>query len=244
MRLYQITKYLVGGYVRDQLLGVRSKDMDYTVVVDGAADLDEAWEAMKSWLIESGYKIFLETKAFMTIRAQFPLGTGPKGQTADFVLARAEGPYSDSRHPDWVNIGSLEDDLARRDLTINALAQSDSGEIIDLFNGLDDLKTRTLRAVGNPRDRLVEDPLRAFRAFRFAVTKGFTIHHTLTSAIKSQEVMDGLESVSTDRIRDELHRMFAYDTVGSVLLFVNHFPQYLPVLKQRGIWLEPTTQKA
>jgi tRNA nucleotidyltransferase/poly(A) polymerase len=242
MTTYKITKYLVGGAVRDKLLGRTTKDYDYTIVVDGASTVEEAWDAMRSWMIELGFTIFLEKPEYMVIRAKFPKGDPLAGETADFVLARKEGPYSDNRHPDWVEVGTLGDDLRRRDFTINALAQDDSGEIIDLFQGQQHLEYGVLVAVGTAMDRLREDPLRAFRAIRFAVTKGMRIEHDLALAMRHADVLKGLKTTSTERIREEMTKAFAFSTLDTLeMLF--EFPDYLDIMTERGIWLKPVVEK-
>jgi tRNA nucleotidyltransferase/poly(A) polymerase len=236
-----IQKYLVGGAVRDALIGKPTKDYDYTVVVPDAPTVEWAWTGMRDHLIEEGYEIFLETPEYFTIRARFPKNHPNRKITADFVLARKEGPYTDGRRPDWVAVGDLYDDLARRDFTVNALAQDETGRIIDVVGGKADLANRRLRAVGDPLERLKEDALRAFRAIRFAITKGFNIDRELMYAMKTLSVMDALEqNISAERIKDELHRCFAYDTVESLLFIYNNFPMYLGIIERKGIWLEPT----
>ncbi len=99
--------YLVGGSIRDQLLGLKSKDLDYAVEAG-------SYEEMRDYIKENG-KIFLETPEYLTIRAHLK-----NGEPADFVLCRKDGEYSDGRRPDKVTPGTLYDDLARRDFTVNA----------------------------------------------------------------------------------------------------------------------------
>lgn len=247
-----IQMYLVGGAVRDHYLGVKTKDMDYTVTVNPELGLtvDEAYAFMRDYLDETGFKIFLETPQYQTIRAQFPVDDSlpydsRKGLTADFVLARKEGPYSDGRRPDWVTVGTLEDDLARRDFTVNSLAFDSDMNLIDPHGGLEDLKEKRLRAVGDPVARLEEDALRAFRAIRFAITKGFWIDPDLHYAMKTLKVLDALEdNISADRIKDELHRCFVHDSVGTLIFLAHKFPEYLSIMKRKGIWLEPSLRKA
>src|SRR6478735_3634586 len=121
-----IQMYLVGGAVRDGLIGKPTKDYDYTVVVDSkfGFSADDAYVFMLDELQARGFKIFLDTPEYFTVRAQFPKGDERRArQTADFVLARKDGPYSDGRRPDWVKVGTLEDDIFRRDFTVNALAE-------------------------------------------------------------------------------------------------------------------------
>lgn len=231
--------YLVGGAVRDGLLGVRTKDYDYSVVVEGATSVEEAYAAMYADLEERGFTIYADYPEFTRIAARFPKGHKYENISADFVLARKEGPYTDHRHPDWVAIGTLEDDLARRDFTVNALAQDvDTGEVIDLFGGQEDLKHRYLRAVGDPRQRIMEDPLRAFRALRFSVVKGFEISLDLQYVIRLESTLDLMDSVSTERIREEVHKMFVADTFKSVKALYHDFPDYGRIMEDRGLWLK------
>jgi len=238
-----IKTYLVGGAVRDELLGLRSKDLDYVVVVEDAPTVEWAWTGMRDYLIDQGFKIFLETPEYFTIRARFPKGHVNEKIVGDFVLARKDGPYTDGRRPDWVEAGTLEDDLRRRDFTVNALAKAEDGSIIDLFGGQADLADRRLHAVGDPRERLTEDALRAFRAVRFAITKGFHIDDELSNAMRTLRVLDALEqNIAAERIKDELHRCFAFDTVMTISFLTRHFPAYLPIMQAKGIWLRPTME--
>lgn len=238
--------YLVGGAVRDRLLGLPTKDYDYSVVVNPELGLtiEEAYEFMADHLRDLGFSIFLETPQYLTIRAKFPKGHEHEKITADFVLARKDGPYSDGRRPDWVEPGSLEDDLRRRDFTVNALAEDENGQIIDLFGGQRDLFSKLLKAVGDPKERLLEDPLRVFRAVRFAVTKGFHLDRELRRAMRTVGILDKLETVSADRIRDELHRCFAYDSTATILTLGGRHSELLPIIADKGIWFAPTTKDA
>lgn len=241
-----IKMYLVGGAVRDRLLGLPVKDFDYTMVVDPSLGLsiDEAFTFMADHLRDLGYSIFLETPEYLTIRAKFPKGHANEKVTADFVLARREGPYTDGRRPDWVKTGSLEDDLRRRDFTVNAMAEDEDGKIIDLFGGERDLFLRSLRAVGDPKERLLEDPLRVFRAVRFSITKGFHLDTELRRAMRTVSILDKLETVSADRIRDELYRCFAYDSAETIIRLAQDHKVLLPIIQSKGIWFRPTNERA
>lgn len=238
-----IQMFLVGGAVRDGLIGKQTKDYDYTVVVDSkfGFSADDAYAFMLDELKARGFKVFLDTPQYFTLRAQFPKGDHRARTTADFVLARQEGPYTDGRRPDWVKPGTLEDDLRRRDFTVNALAETGDGDIIDMFGGIADLADKRLRAVGDPRERLREDALRAFRAIRFAITKGFYIDNDLKHAMKTVSVLDSLvDNISADRIKDEMHKCFAYDSVKTMTFMVLNYPEYLAIMQDKGIWVEPT----
>lgn len=233
--------YEVGGCIRDEILGVRSKDIDFSVVLSPVdfpkegtvVRMPTPFEVMVGNLKEMGFKIFLETPEHLTVRAQFP-GKGYtvkhtdgffrpyederfRGLTADFVLARKEGTYSDGRRPDSVEIGTLEDDLARRDFTMNAIAKDAQGNLIDPFDGVQDINDKVIRPVGSAFERLSEDALRAVRALRFSVTKGFRIDPELIFAMETAAVLDSISfKISDERINDELSKMFRFDTLGSL----------------------------
>jgi tRNA nucleotidyltransferase/poly(A) polymerase len=209
----------VGGAVRDGLLGIHSKDRDFVVVDREATVLstvEESFAALEGFLEAEGFKVFLSKPEFVTIRAKFPAGHMHAGLDADFVLARKEGPYSDGRHPDWVAPGTLSDDLARRDFTVNAIASDGRGRFVDPFGGKADLARMLLRCVGSAEERLHEDALRALRAIRFRVTKGFEWDRDLTDALGSTWLPPLLASVSAERRREELERCFRVDTLETL----------------------------
>lgn len=221
--------YMVGGCVRDEILGVRSKDIDFSVVLDrhewnpiGGLELNP-FEMMLKELEKRNFNLIPATidRKHVTVRGFFPKDhpTFP-GKPADFVLARKEADYSDGRHPDKVEAGTFEDDIFRRDLTMNALAKDPvTGELIDLVGGVRDIKRKLIRAVGDPLERLSEDPLRALRAIRFAVTKGFRIDPNLADAMREPSVAIGIiDNVADERIADELGKMMRHDSLASVLL--------------------------
>lgn len=220
----------VGGAVRDHFLGIDSKDVDFVAVANQSFDdVESAFDDLHAFLEDSNFKVFLTTPEFLTIRAQVPDDHVLKNRTnvADFVLARKDGPSSNGRHPDWVKPGTLMDDLSRRDFTVNAMALDPvNGNLIDPFNGQEDLNNRTLRFVGNTMDRIEEDGLRILRALRFQVTKGLTMHPELFQFFLDNHVALGfhhLRSVSTDRIREELNKMFSANTLQT-LEILEDFP--------------------
>lgn len=216
----------VGGCVRDEILGVKSKDIDFTVVLSPEeVGIDNPFVVMRNELKRRGFKIFLETKEFLTIRAQFPRPTGlaairheRAGMTADFVLARKESDYTDGRRPSKVEVGTLMDDLARRDFTMNAIAKDAEGNLIDPFNGVADIERRIIRAVGDPKERMLEDALRAVRALRFSVTKHFLIEGELMKILMfDEDIMEAIaDNISDERIQVELSKMFRFDTLKSL----------------------------
>jgi len=222
--------YEVGGCVRDELLGIASKDIDFVVVA-------ESYNAMKQYLVDHGFKIYVEEPKFVTIRCSVPQSHPLRSRTkdADFVLARKDAPTGDGRRPDYVEVGTLQEDLSRRDFSINAMAKdSETGEIIDLFGGKQDLQDKILRFVGDPEKRISEDGLRVLRAFRFKITKGLTLDPRTQSALTSPLATEMLHKVSQDRVRDEVNKMFAYDTLASLALLAG-----LPVELQAAIFKKP-----
>lgn len=236
--------YPVGGFIRDEIMGLRSKDIDYVVVLDGKVEMDP-FELMIGAMEDMGFKLIEETFApkFGTARGFFPdwHPLYPK-KPADFVLARKEGAYSDGRRPDSVEIGTLEDDLARRDFTMNAIARDDynEGVLIDPYNGVSDIKRGIIRAVGDPHERLREDALRAIRALRFMVTKGMSLHLTLADALQDEIVLSNLHTqIADERIAAELSTMLQKDTYGS-LKALNMFPKLMDVIFSGRVSLDST----
>ena len=220
--------YLVGGAVRDRFIGKQSKDMDYAVEA-------ESFDAMRSDIIAKGGKIFLEKPEFLTIRARFGR------DTADYVLCRKDGAYSDGRHPDTVEVGTIADDLARRDFTMNAIAiEVGTDKIIDPFYGQADIKSKHIRCVGYATQRLDEDALRMIRAIRFAVTLGFGINDDIQ--IYMWNNADKLRQVSQERVREELTKCFQYDTIET-LYRLKQFPGITGVAFEGKMWLKPTFEE-
>ncbi len=217
----------VGGCVRDEILGIPSKDIDFSVVLTdfevgacGGGVPGDAFATMRKRLTSLGFEIFVETPEFLTIRARFPKGDAKhKGLTADFVLARKESEYSDGRRPDRVQPGRLIDDLRRRDFKMNAIAKDSNGALIDPFGGLLDIEDRIISCVGDPRDRIIkEDALRGLRAIRFSITKDFEICNSVLTVLQSDEFRLALRSISTERIQGELDKAFKVDTAATLKL--------------------------
>ncbi|MBI4224763.1 MAG: HD domain-containing protein [Candidatus Sungbacteria bacterium] len=191
--------YPVGGCTRDLLLGVAPKD----------------WDVATSAKPEEILRLFPESfyeNAFLTVTVK----TGsddPAVSEIEVTTFRAEGTYTDKRHPDEVRYAAtLEEDLSRRDFTMNALALSEvegvaKFEIIDPFGGQEDIKKKIIRAVGDPDKRFNEDALRMLRAVRFSVQLGFGIEPATTEAIKRNA--GALDFIAKERIRDELLKIFA-----------------------------------
>ncbi len=243
----KVTFYEVGGIVRDDLLGVPSKDVDFAVeVVLPHADVQAQFRALSHHLTDEGYEIFESRPEHFTIRAKVPKGNPLRKKTtvADFVMTRKDGPYSDGRRPDFVLPGDLYDDLARRDATINAIARTVDGELIDPHGGVQDIKDRVLRFVGDPVERITEDALRIARMIRFEMTKGFVMTPETREAVFSKFAADHMkECVSKDRIRDELEKMFFHstiDTLNTLMFMPTHTQEaFFP----EGLRLTPTMKK-
>lgn len=240
----------VGGAVRDELLGLKAKDVDFVAVPHNPEfhrTASEAFNNLVKHLEWMGFQVFLETPEFFTVRAKPPVGHPLRDRTevADFVLARKDGPSSDGRRPDFVLPGTLLDDLERRDFTVNAMARL-NGELVDPFGGQSDLEHGILRFVGNPMDRIAEDGLRVMRAFRFCVTKRFTIEDRTFNALNSHFAAEMLAKVSVERVREEMEKMFKADTLGTMSLLNELFSLNKPLrdaMFREGLRLMPTLKK-
>ena len=240
--------FKVGGCVRDTFLGIDSKDIDFTFVLDNLNQtVEQGFTDMETWMIERGFKIFLSTPDMFTIRAKFPKGDPNEGLVADFVMARKEIGYVEGTRRPIISLGTLHDDLIRRDFTVNAIAMSEDGQIIDPFMGVDDIKKKILITPLDPIITLMDDPLRLIRALRFAITKNFKISQEILDAMKQPALMEKLQlTVSGERIREEIVKMMAADTPKAFRLLSvidDHIPGFLEVIFKNGLWLKPTFEK-
>ena len=194
--------YIVGGAVRDYLLGIKNSDYDFCT----DARPDQVMAIFRK-VIPTGIKHGTVTVLF-------------KDESFEVTTFRTEGAYSDQRHPDNVTfVTSLEEDLSRRDFTVNAFAANClDGKIIDLFNGEQDLKNGIIRAIGNPRERFTEDALRMMRLARFCSKLGFSCDKATKEA--ATELGSNISAVSQERIFDELSKilMSPKPTVGLKIL--------------------------
>ena len=242
--------YEVGGCVRDEILGLKSKDIDYVAVPsdDLLKDISSAqtmFGILKEYLTVEGFEIFLVTPDCFTIRAKFPKGHRYEG-VADFVMARKEVGYIPNTRQPMVVPGTLRDDLIRRDFTLNALAKDEDGNIIDMFEGMWALENKILMTPQTAWTTMLDDPLRLLRAFRFSITKGFDISPRIWETCHVDEIVDKLEQVvSQERIRDEVFKMMKHDTLKTLDLFEKikyTNPKILEIMFGSGMWLKPTTE--
>lgn len=231
-----VEMFEVGGCVRDALMGRESKDVDFVV-------LAPSFDAMRAALVADGFKVHVEKPEFVTIRAGVPAGHPLRERTkdADFVLARKDSATGDGRRPDFVEPGTLLDDLARRDFTVNAIARAQDGTLIDPFGGVEDIAARVLRFVGDPAERITEDGLRVLRGFRFMVTKGLTPAEGTLAALVSPLAVEMLAKVSVERIREEVERMFTFDTLATLDMVAHVMPPEMQeAIFSRGLRLSAT----
>ena len=182
----------VGGAVRDYLLGKTATDIDIATSAEPE-----------------------EVKAVFPITVDIGTAHGTvlvlmNGEPIEVTTYRTEGTYTDHRRPDEVRfVKSLQEDLRRRDFTINALAMTKDGELIDLFGGKSDMADRIIRAVGNAADRFNEDALRMFRAIRFTAVLGFDIEEQTFKAIRDNA--EQIRYISVERLKAEMDKLFAGD---------------------------------
>ena len=179
--------YLVGGCVRDMALGVRPHDWD---ICTGA--LPEQVMEVFPGALPTGLK-----HGTVTVRIN--------SRSVEVTTFRSEENYADHRHPETVRfVGELTTDLSRRDFTINAMALSPDGLLMDPFGGLTDLEHRCIRCVGSPELRFEEDALRMFRALRFSARLDFTIEEATLAAIGKKAHL--ASTLAAERIRDEVEK--------------------------------------
>jgi poly(A) polymerase len=242
--------FQVGGSIRDFIMGVKSKDIDFTYVLDDCNQSVEAgFSDMTKHLQDNGFEIFLSTPDCFTIRARFPKNHVHAGLVADFVMSRKEMGYVSGTRKPILALGSLHDDLLRRDFTVNAIAQDLDGTLIDPFGGVYDIEKRVLITPLDPMITFMDDPLRVLRCCRFSITKGFKIHSSVMDAMSQPDLLEKLKSVvSGERIREEVTKMMAKDTSASLRLLhkvdAELAPGFLDIVFSKGLWLKPTFEKS
>lgn len=223
---HKINTYIIGGVVRDLVLGTESKDIDFVVDGDGINFANLLAQKLSKDLKVNVFKTF-GTAHFCYQNYNY-----------EFVGARKESYQFDSRNP-IVNIGSIDEDRLRRDFTINALSISlnkeDLGQLIDPFDGIGDLKKKIIKTPLDPLTTFNDDPLRMLRAIRFAAKLNFTIDKNCLSAIK--KINHRIKIITNERICDELNKIILAPkpSIGFMLLhntgLLNHI---LPELVALG----------
>ena len=184
--------YVVGGCVRDSLLGLTPHD----------------WDLCTSALPQQVMKLFGAQRCIPTGLQHGTVTVKQSGALYEITTFRTEGTYTDGRHPDEVHfVPDVRKDLARRDLTINAMAYNEKEGLVDPFGGQADLQSGIVRAVGVPRQRFTEDALRILRLYRFAARFGFAIDPPTAQA--AQELCAHLDCVSVERIEEELVKLLS-----------------------------------
>lgn len=216
--------YIVGGCVRDMLLGKVPYDFDITTSAKPEEVISLFEKTVPTGIKHGTVTVIVEKEGI------------------EVTTFRSEAGYSDSRHPESVSfITSLEEDLSRRDFTVNAIAYNTSCGIKDYFGGIKDLGNHILKTVGDPLKRFSEDALRILRLFRFSATLGFDIEDkTLDAAIK---LTSGLKNISRERIAVELKKavcgensealMPLIDSGGLSFLNIEHNPNFYAIKKCR-----------
>jgi tRNA nucleotidyltransferase/poly(A) polymerase len=239
--------YEVGGKVRDEILELSSKDVDYVAVpkeelLSTVEKAEDMFSMLESFLRVEKFEIFLVTPDCFTIRAKFPAGHKYSG-VADFVMSRKEIGYIPGTRTPIVKPGTLFDDLQRRDFTLNALAKDEDGTIIDFFGGIEDLKKNRLKTPLDCKVTFDDDPLRILRAIRFCITKGFWIGPYMDGVIQDYDYEGKMGVVSMERIREELFKCFKHDTLKT-LKTLHEYPALRNyIFEKNTLWLKPTMEQ-
>jgi len=189
--------YFAGGCVRDKMLSEAKSASGGKRI---PKDYDVATDARPTQVIKLFKKTLAIGRAFGVVAVII------KGQEIEVTTFRTEGKYSDGRHPDKVKYSSRDEDVRRRDFTINGLLYNPvSRELVDLVDGRKDIKAKVIRTIGNPKERFNEDKLRMLRAIRFSCELGFTIEPKTLKAISA--LASRITQISAERIREELRRI-------------------------------------
>ena len=205
--------YAVGGCVRDDLLGLTPHDFDLCTCA-----LPEETEA-----------VFADRRLVLAGKKHGTIGVVTEAGVVEITTFRTEGDYRDNRHPEWVAfVPEIEQDLARRDFTVNAMAWSPTRGYADPFGGREDLKKKILRCVGDPEQRFREDSLRILRGVRFAVKYGLQVEEaTLSAMFRLAPLMD---SLARERVFEELCGLLPFVTAEDLLRFGPILGQVIPEL--------------
>lgn len=216
--------YVVGGCVRDSVMGRTPNDWDMTT----SATPDETREVFKG---------------FRTIATGIKHGTVTvmiDSEPVEITTMRVDGEYSDNRHPESVSFTKkIEDDLSRRDFTVNAMAYNPKTGVVDPFGGQNDIKNKIIRCVGNPDTRFNEDALRILRAIRFSSVLGFDIDEKTSQSIINNRSL--LQNISNERIRVELIKMLCGKNIEKILTdYKSVIFEFIPELTAEDGFLQHT----
>ena len=218
--------YLVGGCVRDWIRADQIKDYDVATSAK-----PEDIEKIFPKVVEVG-------RAFGVMKV-----IAENGRQIEVATFRKESDYQDHRHPSKVEFSSVIEDASRRDFTVNAFYYDlKTGQVLDFYDGLSDVKSKVIRAIGNPEERFTEDALRLLRAVRFASRFGYTIEPETEAAI--QKLSQLIQKVSIERVRDEIESIIsgprAKDAImmlQQLKLFESVFPEIAVAIREKKkIW--------
>ncbi len=205
-----VQSYVIGGFVRDKILGRATKDIDVVCVGNGIALAEEAAKHFGNNIVVNIFK------TYGTAQIKF------NEEEIEFVGARKESYFSDSRNP-IIEVGTLQDDQRRRDFTINAMCislhEKDFGTLIDPFDGIGDIEKKTLRTPLTPTQTFIDDPLRMMRGIRFAAQLNFTLEEETLKAITANA--NRIKIITKERISEELNKilMCKQPSIGFELLY-------------------------
>lgn len=207
--------YIVGGCVRDSLLGLSPNDWDITT------------DALPNEIVSC----FSDYKRVETGIKHGTVGVIIENNIFEITTYRIDGDYKDCRHPDSVEFSNkIEFDLARRDFTINAMAYNEKEGLVDLYGGIDDLKLKAIRCVGNPDKRFNEDALRILRALRFAAVYDFSVEINTAEAIYNNCRL--LSNISAERIAAEFNKLICGKSAPYILnRFRKIFAVFIPEIE-------------
>lgn len=207
--------YLVGGCVRDIILGRTPND----------------WDICTNATPDEMIYVFKDNKIIPTGLKHGTITIVVDDETFECTTFRNDGEYSDGRRPDNVSFtNSLLDDLQRRDFTINAIAYNISEGFIDPFNGMKDIENKIIRCVGNPYERFNEDGLRIMRAVRFSAQLGFEIEYCTKKAMN--ELVDNLDNISNERINSELCKIMSSNYAYLIIVYKHILCKIIPEFKE------------
>jgi len=180
--------YVIGGFVRDALLGIHSDDVDIATNATPQQVKDLFEHTMDVGIAHGSVRVMIDHQSF------------------DITTFRTDGSYEDNRHPNNVEFGqSLAIDVSRRDFTMNAIAMNIKGEIIDLVGGQSDIQQKFIKSIGDPYVRMQEDALRIIRALRFVSVLGFELDPDLMKAMKEHQHL--VASIAMERIQIEVRKL-------------------------------------